>query len=58
MPLENPSLNKIQSKFEKELGGETSDEVWNNALLWVNGISSCARLNLIQLKVPHPIHFQ
>jgi hypothetical protein len=41
--LDNPSLNEIRSEWEKELVGEISDEVWNHALLRVNGSSSCAR---------------
>lgn len=43
--------------WEKELGIQLQDPWWERAKLQVNSSSSCARLNLIQFKVLHRMHF-
>jgi hypothetical protein len=54
----NPSpLVKIRQEWENELGIQFEDSWWVRAKLQVNYSSSCARLNLIQYKVLHRIHF-
>lgn len=50
-------LEKIRRDWENELGEGMGDDVWDSALAWVNYSSSCARLNLIQLKVVHRVYF-
>ena len=57
-PSSNPSpLIKIRQEWENELGIQFEDSWWVRAKLQVNYSSSCARLNLIQYKVLHRIHF-
>ena len=51
------SLDEIKNKWEDELGINISEEVWDRALSWVNDASSCARLNLIQFKTLHRLHY-
>lgn len=50
-------LDKIKQDWEEELGSPIADNDWKEALTKVNGSTSCARLNLIQLKVVHHIYF-
>lgn len=51
------SLAGVRGNWERELGSTVSDEWWDKALTRVNSTSSCARLNLIQFKVFHRMHF-
>ena len=54
----NPSpLLKVKQQWENELGVQFQDPWWERAKLQVNYSSSCARLNLIQYKVLHRMHF-
>uniref|UniRef100_A0A3B3HDP0 Reverse transcriptase domain-containing protein n=1 Tax=Oryzias latipes TaxID=8090 RepID=A0A3B3HDP0_ORYLA len=57
--LKNTNLVKLRTDWVNELGEELAleDDIWNDALLRVNGSSSCAKLNLIQFKVVHRIHY-
>ena len=50
-------LEGIRAGWEEELGESIPDDVWNQAQTRVNGSTSCARLNLIQLKVLHRSHY-
>lgn len=50
-------LDKMKRNWEEELGSPIADNDWKEALTKVNGSTSCARLNLIQLKVIHRIYF-
>ena len=50
-------MDKIKKDWEFELGKVIEDGIWEDALRRVNNSSSCARLNLIQLKVVHRIYF-
>ena len=52
-----PALQKIRMGWENELAVTFSDDWWDGALHAINSSSSCARLNLIQFKVLHRIHF-
>ncbi len=56
MSLKSARTDKIQSRWEKELGVDFSVVFWNNALRIVNGSTSYARLNLMQFKVLHGMH--
>lgn len=57
MSSESPTTNDIKTKWQEELGIDISEIVWDRAQSWVNGTSPCARLNLIQFKVFHRMHF-
>lgn len=50
-------LDKIKAKWKDELGEAIPDGIWEEAVHWVNGTTSCARLSLIQFKVLHRMHF-
>ena len=52
----SPQITAKQG-WEKELGIQLPDPWWERAKLQVNSSSSCARLNLIQFKVLHRMHF-
>ena len=55
--LTETSLGKIKQDWEDELVQAIDDDVWDGTLARVNNSTSCARLNLIQLKVVHRIDY-
>ena len=55
--LTDTNIGKIKADWEKELGMDIPDSFWKQALIRVNKSSSCARLNLIQFKVLHRLHY-
>lgn len=57
MAVNKVSMDGIKTKWEEELDTEIPDAAWDRALCWVNGTTSCARLNIIQFKVLHRLHY-
>lgn len=57
IPGKNLDLVKIKISWETELGLALSDKWWEQATERINSSSSCARLNLIQLKVFYRTHY-
>ena len=55
--LTDTNIGKIKADWEKELGMNIPHSFWKQALIRVNNSSSCARLNLIQFKVLHRLHY-
>lgn len=55
--ITSPSLDIIQQRWEKELGFDIGDGVWDAALKNVHSFSICARHSLIQFKVLHRLHY-
>lgn len=55
--FKNTTLAKIRADWAGELEEELEEETWANALLRVNDSTSCAKLNIIQFKVLHRIHY-
>lgn len=51
------NTDKIKNHWENELGTEISEDTWTDTLKRVNSSTSCARLNLIQFKVAHRLHW-
>ena len=51
------STNHIKSAWEADLGTELSDEVWREGLEKIHLGSNNARLQLIQYKIMHRLHF-
>lgn len=52
-----PPLFALKGTWERELGLELDEELWNKALAKINSVCICASLNLIQFKIVHRIHF-
>ncbi len=57
MTFQNISLEKIKTEWIGELGIDISEDTWDKAVERINRTSSCARLNLIQMKVLYRIHY-
>ncbi len=57
MSFQNISLEKIKTEWIGELGIDISEDTWDKAVERINRTSSCARLNLIQMKVLYRIHY-
>lgn len=57
MTFQTTSLEKIKTEWMGELGIDISEDTWDKAVDRINTISSCARLNLIQLKVFYRIQY-
>lgn len=57
MTFQNISLEKIKTEWTGELGIDISEDIWDKAVERINKTSSCARLNLIQMKVFYRIHY-
>uniref|UniRef100_A0A3B5PRH3 Reverse transcriptase domain-containing protein n=1 Tax=Xiphophorus maculatus TaxID=8083 RepID=A0A3B5PRH3_XIPMA len=51
------SFVKIRNAWDKELGIQLTQDIWDDAIDRIRSSSSCARLSLIQFKVVHRIHF-
>ena len=51
------STNHIKSAWEADLGTELSDEVWREGLEKIHLGSTNARLQLIQYKIMHRLHY-
>ena len=49
-------ISEAKIKWEAELGLRLEERWWTEALARVNSSSSCARLNIMQLKVIHRAH--
>lgn len=56
MSTKRTSMDSVKAKWEGEMS-DISEAVWDRALCWVNGSSCCTRLNLIQFKVIHHVHY-
>ena len=52
-----PSTNHIKSSWEVDLGVELSDEIWNEGLRRIHSGSINSRLQLVQFKVMHRLHY-
>ncbi len=57
MSFQNISLEKIKTEWIGELGIYISEDPWDKAVERIDRTSSCARLNLIQMKVLYRIHY-
>ena len=55
--LNTPSTNHIKSAWEVDLGVELSDEIWSEGLRRIHSGSINARLQLVQFKVIHRLHY-
>lgn len=55
--LKSEPHNKLREDWSTELGEDIPLEIWNNALQRVNNTSICSKLNLIQFKVLHRMHY-
>ncbi len=53
---ENPNTKALRNKCF-QLGIDISEDTWDKAVERINRTSSCARLNLIQMKVLYHIHY-
>jgi len=51
------NIVKIRVDWEKELALNIADSFWNQAIMRVNNSSPCARLNVLQFKVLHRLHY-
>ena len=50
-------IYKIRADWEDELGEVLEEDIWESALLRVNNSSTCAKLNILQFKILHHIHY-
>lgn len=57
LTLSSQSVIKIKNAWERELGKQLSEEVWEHATDRIRSTTSCARLGLIQFKVLYRVHF-
>lgn len=57
LALNSQSNDKIKNAWERELGTQLTEEVWERAVGRIKSTTSCARLGLIQFKVLHRVHF-
>ncbi len=57
MSFQNISLEKIKTEWIGDLGIDISEDTWDKAVERINRTSSCARLNLIQMKVLNRSHY-
>lgn len=55
--FKNITMPKIKADWENELGVDLEEEIWESALLRVNNSTFCAKLNIIQFKILHRIHY-
>lgn len=55
--LKNTTMAKVRADWENELGEDLEEDTWESALLRVNNSTSCAKLNIIQFKILHRIHY-
>lgn len=51
------SLTKTKILWEKELGIELNDDLWNSAIGNIRSIISCGQFGLIQLKILQRVNF-
>lgn len=51
------TMDNIKKEWEKELGTEIEEVIWNEALEYVNSCSINARHCLIQFKILHRLHY-
>lgn len=56
-PDTSSALIKIKTEWETELGVTFSDMLWEQALKEINACLSCAKLQLIQFKILHRVHY-
>lgn len=54
--IHTPSLSIIKAHWEKDLGINLSDDLWDSMLKRVHSSSICARHGLLQFKVLHRLH--
>ena len=52
-----PAVINARNRWQSELGGELSDEYWQEVLLNIHTSSICARRGLIQAKVVFRAHY-
>lgn len=57
MALDNHSIVKIKSAWKHELGTSLTNQWWDKFVHSISSITPCARLQLIQFKVLHRVHF-